>query len=237
MNCGDTARLLNAYVDAELELRTALAIEEHLESCARCRASLAGLSALRSALAGACEPERAPPELSATVRRELAGRLAGAPAAGRRQTGLAWIQAAPGIAALLAVGGLLLAKPWQPGPMPAVDATRVVYHIASAENVGANLRTLKNHLDAAPGSHIVVVAHNNGVEFLLRGARDETGRPFAETVQDFRERGVEFRVCTNTLARRQIDARAVIPEAVLVPSGIAEISRLQGREGYVYLRL
>lgn len=28
-----------------------------------------------------------------------------------------------------------------------------------------------------------------------------------------------------------------IQEAVLVPSGIAEISRLQGQEGFVYLRL
>ncbi|MFN3565196.1 MAG: DsrE family protein, partial [Burkholderiaceae bacterium] len=64
-----------------------------------------------------------------------------------------------------------------------------------------------------------------------------TGRPYAEIVRDFRERGVEFRVCTNTLTRRQIDTAAVIPEAVLVPSGIAEISRLQAREGYVYLRL
>jgi intracellular sulfur oxidation DsrE/DsrF family protein len=85
--------------------------------------------------------------------------------------------------------------------------------------------------------HAVVVAHNAGIEFLLRGARDENGRPYEEIVRDFRERGVEFRVCGNTLKRRRIDTTAVIPEAVLVPSGIAELARLQGREGYVYLRL
>jgi hypothetical protein len=55
-------------------------------------------------------------------------------------------------------------------------------------------------------------------------------------VRELRERGVEFRVCTNTLTRKHIDARTVVPEAVLVPSGIAEMSRLQGREGYTYLR-
>lgn len=234
MNCNDAGRLLNPYVDAELELQTALAIEEHLESCARCRASFAGLTALRSALSRACEPERAPRELRVAIRSEFAGGPAAAPAPARR---FAWIPAAPGIAALLIVGWLLLAKPWQAGPTTTVDATRVVYHIAGADNVSASLRTLGNHLDAAPGSRVVVVAHNHGVEFLLRGALDEAGRSYADIVRDFRERGVEFRVCTNTLTRRRIDTSAVIPEAVLVPSGIAEISRLQGREGYVYLRL
>lgn len=83
----------------------------------------------------------------------------------------------------------------------------------------------------------MIVVHNEGVQLLLRGARDESGRTCVEAVRDFRERGVEFRVCTSTLVRRQITPQAVIDEAVLVPSGIAEISRLQGQEGYVYLRL
>lgn len=54
---------------------------------------------------------------------------------------------------------------------------------------------------------------------------------------EFRARGVEFRVCNNSLSRRQIEADAVIPQAVVVPSGIAQTSRLQSREQYVYLRL
>ncbi len=53
----------------------------------------------------------------------------------------------------------------------------------------------------------------------------------------FLERGVEFRVCFNTLERRKLDAAALIPEARLVPSGIAEIGRLQAEEGYSYMRL
>lgn len=231
MNCEEAGRLLHPYADSELELQAALAVEQHLQGCARCRASFAGLTALRAALARACEPERAPPPLRARILRDLAGRAA--PTADRRRD---WLAAAPGIAALALVAGLLLAQPWR-AQTAAGDRAHVVFHIATADNLSANLRTLKNHLDASPGLHAVVVAHNAGVEFLLRGARDETGRPYAEIVRDFRERGVEFRVCTNTLTRRQIDTAAVIPEAVLVPSGIAEISRLQAREGYVYLRL
>jgi hypothetical protein len=229
MNCEEAGRLLHAYADSELELQSALAVEQHLQVCARCRASFAGVTALRAALARACEPERAPPQLRARIVRELRGRGAPAPAAERRR---AWLLAAPGIAALALVAGLLLAQPWRSDPVH-----RVVLHIATADNTAANLRTLKNLLDATPGLHAVVVAHNAGIEFLLRGARDENGRPYEEIVRDFRERGVEFRVCGNTLTRRRIDTTAVIPEAVLVPSGIAELARLQGREGYVYLRL
>ncbi|MEW5881466.1 MAG: DsrE family protein [Pseudomonadota bacterium] len=231
MNCAEAGRLLHPYADSELELQAALAIEQHLQDCARCRASFAGVAALRAALARACEPERAPPQLRARILRDLAARAA--PAVERRRN---WLLAAPGVAALVLVAALLVAQPWRAQP-PGSDRAHVVFHIATADNLTANLRTLKNHLDASPGVHAVVVAHNAGVEFLLRGARDETGRPYAEIVRDFRERGVEFRVCTNTLTRRQIDTAAVIPEAVLVPSGIAEISRLQAREGYVYLRL
>jgi len=40
----------------------------------------------------------------------------------------------------------------------------------------------------------------------------------------------------STLERNKIDAAKVIPEATLVPSGVAEVSRLQFREGYSYLK-
>lgn len=233
MNCNETGRLLHPYADGELELQAALAVEEHLQACARCRAAIAGLNTLRAAVARAGEPMVASVRLRAAVRADVSA--AAAPPAAPRPS---WLLAAPGVAALLLAVGILVAQPWQAAaPTLPADGTHVVYHIATGENVGASLRTLKNHLDAAPGLHAVVVAHNNGIDFLLRGAKDETGRPFEAAVRELRERGVEFRVCTNTLTRKHIDARTVVPEAVLVPSGIAEISRLQGREGYTYLRL
>ncbi|TXT20417.1 MAG: hypothetical protein FD132_1243, partial [bacterium] len=51
-----------------------------------------------------------------------------------------------------------------------------------------------------------------------------------------KEKGVEFRVCRNTLKGRNLDDNAVILEAQVVPAGVAEIGRLQAREGYVYLK-
>lgn len=234
MNCDEATRLLSAHLDGELDLEKSLAIEEHIARCVPCRNAWNGHAALRRVIARSCEPAQAPAALRERVRASLSDERAGPPS---RRNGQAWLPAIPGVAALLAVGWLAWAQPWQADPTATLDAMRVVYHIAGAENFGASLRTLKNHLDAEPGVRVVVVAHNNGVEFLLRGARDETGRAYAELVRDFRERGVEFRVCTNTLTRRQIDPAAVIQEAALVPSGIAEIGRLQSKEGYVYLRL
>jgi intracellular sulfur oxidation DsrE/DsrF family protein len=35
---------------------------------------------------------------------------------------------------------------------------------------------------------------------------------------------------------RHIDRSRVIPEAKIVPSGVAEIGRLESKEGYVYLK-
>ena len=75
------------------------------------------------------------------------------------------------------------------------------------------------------------------MDFLLHGARDEANQPYEAAVKGFRRRGVEFRICSNTLERRQVASSEVIPDATLVPSGIAEIGRLQSREGHVYMRL
>jgi hypothetical protein len=117
------------------------------------------------------------------------------------------------------------------------SAGKVVYHISSSQTASAALRTLRNHLEASPETKVVVVAHNEGVDFLLRGARDESGELFATAVHQFKGRGVDFRVCNNTLVRRKIGSEGILPEATLVPSGIAEISRLQEKEGFAYMRM
>jgi intracellular sulfur oxidation DsrE/DsrF family protein len=226
MSCNDNAELLDSYLDNELGLPEALALEQHLQACARCTGALERLRALRGALRRHAALEPAPRRL----RERLAARFAAA------RPGLTWrwgiALASPGIAALALVLWLGFIAPGKKDLQP-----RVVYHISSSATPAAALRNVANHLNAAPNARIVVVAHNEGVDFLLRGARDETGQPIEPAVQRFLERGVEFRVCFNTLERRKLEAAALIPQARLVPSGIAEIGRLQAEEGYSYLRL
>lgn len=173
MNRAEPNRLLGAYVDGDLELRPALQIEAHLQTCARCHAAESGIGALRSALARACKTATTHAGLRAAVRIGLASAMP----ADRQRSRRTWLAAAPGIAALLLVGSLLIAQPWKPQRADTTaDGTRVVYHIAGNENFDASLRTLRNHLDAAPGLKVIVVAHNNGFEFLLQGATHSAGR-------------------------------------------------------------
>jgi hypothetical protein len=125
------------------------------------------------------------------------------------------------------------AAPAAPAAQPTI---KIVYHIdEGVEKAPAVLRNVKNNLDAEPGAKIVVVGHGAGIDFLLDGAKDKNGNPFDATVDTLQSRGVEFRVCNNTLESRHIDPKRVIPEATIVPSGVAEIARLQ-TQGYVYLK-
>ena len=111
----------------------------------------------------------------------------------------------------------------------------VVYHVNDSANARAALNNVNNHLNAAPDAKIVVVTHGKGIDFLLNEAKDDKGE-FAPAVAGLKGKGVDFRVCNNTLKSRKLDAGAVIQEANIVPSGVAEIGRLQAQEGYVYLK-
>lgn len=112
---------------------------------------------------------------------------------------------------------------------------KVVYHINDASVARIAMRNVENHLDASPGVKIVVVTHGKGIDFLLNDAKDAKGA-YEPQVAALRDRGVTFDVCRNTLKSRNLDDSAVIMEAQVVPSGVAEIARLQAREGYVYLK-
>ena len=56
----------------------------------------------------------------------------------------------------------------------ALAQDRVVYHIDNAETQATKaLRNVRNHLDVAPDTQIIVVAHAEGVDFLMEGAKDK----------------------------------------------------------------
>src|SRR5690606_24548926 len=84
-----------------------------------------------------------------------------------------------------------------PGAAPA--STPVVYHLneglPQAQRAIGNIR---NHLAAEPSTKIVVVTHGKGIDFLLDGAKNDQGQPFAGAIGELAGRGVEFRVCNNT---------------------------------------
>jgi hypothetical protein len=114
---------------------------------------------------------------------------------------------------------------------------KVVYHLgAGLEQASAGLEYIRNHLEVDPKARITVVAHAAGVDFLLKGAKTARGNEFRQMVEDLDLQGVQFRVCEITLRERNLRRDQFLPEARFVPSGVAEIGRLQQREGYAYLR-
>lgn len=121
------------------------------------------------------------------------------------------------------------------GPSASADE-KVVYHLNDSENAAIAMRNVQNHINASPDAKIVMVTHGKGIDFLLNGAADKNGNPYEPMVQGLKAKGVDFRVCNNTLVSRKIDAKTVLPEASIVPSGVAEIGKLQAKEGYVYLK-
>ena len=114
---------------------------------------------------------------------------------------------------------------------------KVVYHVnTGVDTASAILGNVRNHLNADPSVKITVVTHGPGIDFLLDGAKDNKGREFSGMVSDLAGKGVQFRVCNNTLTTRNIDPNKVSMEAKIVPSGVAEVARLQAKEGFVYLK-
>ncbi|HEX9431241.1 MAG TPA: DsrE family protein [Burkholderiales bacterium] len=118
-----------------------------------------------------------------------------------------------------------------------VGPDKVVYHLNSGlEQSSDGLRNIRNHLEVNPKAQIVVVAHARGVDYLMKGAKDRNGNPYDAAVEQLVNEGVRFDVCEITLRNRNLKRDQFIPEALFVPSGVAEIARLQQREGYAYLR-
>ena len=115
------------------------------------------------------------------------------------------------------------------------EAVKVVYHINNAQDQAlAGLRNIRNHLDTAPGTKIVVVTHSLGVDFLMSDYKD--AEKVGPLVSALAARGVEFDVCRITLKNRNLSEDAFVLEANFVPSGVVRMAELQAKEGYAYIK-
>jgi intracellular sulfur oxidation DsrE/DsrF family protein len=116
------------------------------------------------------------------------------------------------------------------------DVIKTVYHLADDRQATLAMNNISNHLTADPGVKIVVVALATGVRVFTFGAQDGSGRPFSEWVDQLAARGVQFRICENSMNAMRLSKSDLIDKVEIVASGVAEIARLEAREGYVYIR-
>lgn len=116
---------------------------------------------------------------------------------------------------------------------------KVVYHIdEAAEQATKALRSMRNHLDVAPKTTILVVTHANGIDFLLEGAKDKKNPDidYPSLISALKARGVHFEVCEITLKSRNLSKEKFIMDADFTPSGVARITQVQARDGYAYIK-
>ena len=111
------------------------------------------------------------------------------------------------------------------------DPVKVVYHVNEGnDQATAALRNPQPPLGRPEGEDRG--GHPRGRHQLPAARREGQERQSVRgRVQDLVSKGVEFRVCNFTLQSRNIDPKQVIEEAKIVPSGVAEVSRLQSQEG------
>lgn len=120
--------------------------------------------------------------------------------------------------------------PWQ---------DNVVDHIGNAQAQATRaLRSIRNHLDVAPDTRIVVVGHAEVVDSLLEDARERNNRniDYPSLVSAIKARGVRFEVCEFTFRDRDLKKDRFNLDAEFSPSGVPRIGQLQAREHYAYIK-
>lgn len=122
------------------------------------------------------------------------------------------------------------------------EPQKVVYHINQDGGEGNKyykgaLRNVQNQINAVGGGRIEVkiVMHGNGVNLLKAAMTDQA---LQSEVTSLKTQHASFLVCNNTLQGRKINYQTDLFEVFedqIVPSGVAEISRLQ-QQGYTYMK-
>jgi uncharacterized protein len=126
---------------------------------------------------------------------------------------------------------------------------KVVYHINTygAKDQTAALRNIQNHINAVGAANIElkVVMHGDGISLVLppdavEGTKMKEGNANQEMearISGLKDQGVQFEVCANTLKGRQVKLEDLYDasEADVVPSGVAELARLESM-GYSYIK-
>ena len=116
--------------------------------------------------------------------------------------------------------------------------TKAVYHIDDAQAQGLKgLRNIRNHLDTAPQTKIIVVTHAAGVDLLMEGAKDQKNNiEYSPLVSALKSRGVVFEVCEITLKNRNLSKDQFMLDADFTPSGVVKIADLQYVDHYAYIK-
>ncbi len=239
MNCSEVRTLIFAFVDNELDVATSLKVQAHLDRCAECASRADFEARFQEHLREQVKPCRLPK----AGRRRILAALRKTAEAGRRQAfgetfrlfnrSPLWGGVVGAVVALVASVFLFSAQ-----ETPAQQ--KVVYHFYQGDFRvwKAGLMNISNHLESAdPGqARLVAVLHGPSLDMVHKGrSQPEVLR----LIEALKARGVQFRICRMTVNRQKVDWERDLYDCKpsdLVPSGVAEITRLQ-QQGYAYIRI
>lgn len=146
MQCQESNKMLDAYVDNEIDVLQSVALEEHVASCAECQQKLQSRQALRKSIHGAGLRYTAPPELVRDVRKAL--RMSEEKSAGPRWAwfrSAAWgFAAATALFALVAVSVFVFLRN-STGNLLAQQSTDAYIRSMMAENHGMDVISAESH--------------------------------------------------------------------------------------------
>lgn len=114
-------------------------------------------------------------------------------------------------------------------PPAAPFEDKAVYHVDDPDAAALALGNIANHLAVSPQARITLVANGKGIRMLVAG-------DYSTSIANLQAKGVRFVACNNSMRGFHINASELVPGAVIVPSGAAELSRLQGQEHYAYIK-
>ncbi len=192
MNCTDVRSRLHAYLDRELELDAALAVERHLESCADCRATFESQSALQAGIRRHATYHAAPGGLARRIRSQLGQQPS---AASSRPAAWRW----PRLDRWLSLGAALAAT-------AIVSWTAAVQYASVSGDERVAEEVIASHARATLTGHGIDVASSD----------QHTVKPWLSSRLDFSPAAVDLANAGFPLAGGRLDYLESRPVATLV---------------------
>ena len=89
---------------------------------------------------------------------------------------------------------------------------------------------VKNIRTAWPNAQVEVVCHGGGLDLLQTATSKD-----ASQVAEWSAKGVVFAACNNTMKRKNVKKEDLLTSAVVVPSGMIELT-LKQEKGWAYVK-
>ncbi len=113
----------------------------------------------------------------------------------------------------------------------------IVFHVDSDQKMNRVLRQIARHQAGNPNIAARVILIAEGVRSAMDGAVDTNGGDYSAQMEQLLMSGVRIFACENTLTSFNLNRDNLALGIETVPSGVAELGRLQVNEGWGYIKL